>query len=136
MSGDLRYRTLRDIRLAINAAQVLLEARFRLRYMSVENISRWATLEGERSCAREQLLIAFRRAAARLGGTCLVRALALQRFLSTHGHPSELRLGVGRTERGFEAHAWLVAGEELLEGAGREAEEFTLLTSWPAGYRF
>ena len=117
------------------AILILIEARLRLRYISVEQMTHWATKEGSRSCAREQLLLAFRRAAARLDETCLVRALALQRLLSRHGHASELRLGVGRTERGFEAHAWLVSGEEILEGAGREATEFTLLATWPTGDR-
>ena len=123
--------TIREITLAAQAALVLLEARYRLRHTSVDQMRRWAITRGKQSGARADLLLAFRRAAARLGGTCLVRALALQRFLSKHGHPSELRISVGRTQERFEAHAWLVDGEEILEGDGREAAEFTLLAAWP-----
>ena len=133
MPSNLSRRTARDFRLAAYAVFILLEARLRLRYKSVEKMQSWAARTGSRSCARQQLLIAFRRASARMDETCLVRALALQRLLSVYGHASELRLGVGRTERGFEAHAWLVSGDEILEGEGRESREFTLLATWPTG---
>ena len=128
--------TVQEVALAAQAALVMLEAHYRLRRTSVDEMRRWATVETgapSRVDTRDQLLLAFRRAANRLGGTCLVRALALQRFLARRGHPSELRIGVARTARGFEAHAWLVDGEDILEGGGQEAEEFTLLAAWPSG---
>ena len=131
MQDRVNQLTMRQVLLAAHAALVLLEARYRLHHTSIDQMRRWAIATGKRSGARADLLLAFRRATARLGGTCLVRALALQRFLSRHSHPSELRIGVGRTEKGFEAHAWLVDGEEILEGDGREAGEFTLLAAWP-----
>ena len=133
MPSNLSPRTARDFRLAVYAVFILLEARLRLRYKSVEQTRRWAAKTGFRSCARQQLLIAFRRASARMDETCLVRSLALQRLLSRYDHASELRLGVGRTERGFEAHAWLVSGDEVLDGEGPESREFTLLATWPTG---
>lgn len=123
--------TFQEIHLAFRATLVLLEARYRLKHSSVEEMRRWATMNGKRSCPREHLLRAFGRVSGRLKATCLVRALALQCFLSRHGYTSELRIGVGRSEKGFEAHAWLVDGEEVLEGGGQEAEEFTLLAAWP-----
>ena len=54
---------------------------------------RWSTAPGKKACPQEQLLIAFRRATSRFGGTCLVKAIALQRLLSNYGYPSELRIG-------------------------------------------
>ena len=101
MRNKLNQFTVRDVYLAAFAALILLEARYWLRFKSIDQMRRWATTRGKKSCSREHLLVAFRRATARVGGTCLVRALALQRFLSQNGHPSELRIGVGRTERGF-----------------------------------
>lgn len=131
MIGRLRHLSAMDIRIAAKAASILLEARLRLRHTSVAAMRDWASEPCEHSLPREQLLRGFRRASNRLGGTCLVRALALQRLLSLHGHASELRIGVGRTEKGFEAHAWLVDGENILEGAGEEAASFTQLAAWP-----
>lgn len=120
-----------EIRIAAKAASILVEARLRLRLTSVAAMRDWASEVGEPSLPRNELLLGFRRAANPLGGTCLVRALALQRLLSLHGHASELRIGVGHTEAGFEAHAWLVDGDTILEGAGEEAASFTQLAAWP-----
>ena len=120
----------RDVLLAAEAAAALVQARWRLRVAPVGDLQAWATKHGRRSRDRDEVLIAFRRASRRLGGTCLMRALALQCLLSRYGHSSELRIGVGRTGKGFEAHAWLVCGDEILEGGGQEAEEFSVLASW------
>lgn len=123
----------RDLLLAIEAALTLAEARLRVRISALEDLRGWATKQGSRSRQRSEVLLAFRRASARQGGTCLARALALQCLLSRYGHASELRIGVGRTGKGFEAHAWLICNEETLEGAGQEADEFTVLASWQSG---
>lgn len=135
MRRTLNSLTVREVRLVVKAAVALLEARYRLRRTSVVQMRGWASLlcSVERGMvSREPLLRAFRLAAGRLGGTCLVRALALQYFLSRHGHASELRIGVARSEKGFEAHAWLIDGDEILEGGGQALGEFTLLASWPS----
>ena len=79
---------------------------------------------------QDQLLIAFGRAANRMPGTCLVRALALQRLLALHGHTSELRIGVAPASSGLAAHAWLIDGDRILIGGGQEAETFTVLATW------
>ena len=123
---------MRDICLFAVAAEILLEARLRLKYSSIDQMRRWSTMMGRRADGRDSLLLAFRRASKRLGGTCLVRALALQRLLSRSGHQSELRISVGRTTSGFEAHAWLVDDNDILEGEGQEATDFTLLATWPS----
>lgn len=136
MRSGLGGLTLREIRLAGHAALVLLEARYRLRHTSVEQVRRWARADEPRrakSHTRQELQLAFHRAAKRLQGTCLVKALALQRLLARSGHISELRIGVTTSGGSFEAHAWLIDGDEVLEDGGREIGEFTLLTSWPSG---
>ena len=137
MLRRLNRLTLREVRLAGKAAWALIEARYRLRHTSVEEMRCWAALSPDErisEISREPLIVAYRRAVQRLGGTCLVRALALQRFLAQHGHVSELRIGVTRSDKGFEAHAWLIDGEEVLEGGGHDAGHFTLLAAWPSGH--
>lgn len=127
----MRRVSVREVFLVANATLVLLAARCRLRFQAVDKMRRWSTAPGKKTCPQEQLLIAFRRATSRFGGTCLVKAIALQRLLSNYGYPSELRIGVGHNDRGFAAHAWLVEGERILEGAGEEAETYALIANWP-----
>jgi len=50
-------------------------------------------------------------------GTCLVQALAAQRWLARHGVASEIVLGARKTgEDGIDAHAWLKAGDRIVVG--------------------
>ena len=130
MSPVFRYDP-GEILLAARAAHAILGAHIQLRLRSIEVMRSWATQEATHNCPRDELLVAFRRASARLPGSCLVRALALQRFLADHGHCSELRIGVARSEAGLMAHAWLVEGKQILVGDGEEAATFTVLASWP-----
>ena len=121
----------RESALAARAARAIAGAHVQLRWRSIEAMRQWATTRARRDCPREDLLTAFRRAAARLPGTCLVRALALQRLLAEHGHSSELRIGVAKGAGGLVAHAWLVDGAEVLIGGGPEAATYTVLANWP-----
>lgn len=130
MSRLLRHSP-REISLAARAARAILGAHVQLRWRPVEAMRRWATTRQRRHCPRDDLLTAFHRAAARLPGTCLVRALALQRLLAEHGHLSELRIGVAKGAGGLLAHAWLVDGSEVLIGGGPEAATYTVLANWP-----
>ena len=60
------------------------------------------------------------RTAARVvpASTCLVEALAATILLGRAGHPSELRLGVGREDGApFRAHAWVDAYDHVIVGA-------------------
>ncbi len=55
---------------------------------------------------------------------CLVQAMAARRWLSSHGLPSQLRLGVGRNEHGaMSAHAWLLHENTPVTGGTFEADE-------------
>lgn len=126
----LKY-DLDEILLAARAASAIAGAHVQLRLRSIEAMRSWATPSASRTRARADLLVAFRRASERLPGTCLIRALALQRLLAEHGHASELRIGVARSESGLMAHAWLASGDEILIGDGDEARTYALLAAWP-----
>jgi len=123
------YRQVEAV-LAAQAAVALLGAVLQVRFRSIEAMNRWALPRQRGNRRVDELLLAFRRAADRLGGTCLVRALALRRFLALHGHATELRIGVASGPIGLRAHAWLLEGERILIGDGDEAATFTVLTTW------
>jgi hypothetical protein len=64
--------------------------------------------------------------------TCLTRALAAQALLAWFGHESRLEIGVAKDEQlRFEAHAWLVLGEQIVIG-GPEVDRYTSLAAWEA----
>lgn len=63
--------------------------------------------------------------------TCLVRALAAHRLLAKHGHASDLRIGVAKSdEAGLAAHAWVECGGTVL--VGRTDAEYSVLLEWSA----
>ncbi|MGH2819941.1 MAG: lasso peptide biosynthesis B2 protein [Actinomycetota bacterium] len=66
-----------------------------------------------------------RRVVRGLDGTCLERAVVLQRWHAAHGDPRALLIGVTTPSSGFRAHAWL-EGEEPGEA------EFTTLARYEA----
>jgi hypothetical protein len=53
-------------------------------------------------------------------GTCLERALVLQRWEAAHGAPAAVVIGVQGPSRGFRAHAWLDGRPDRLAGAYEE----------------
>ncbi len=61
---------------------------------------------------------------------CLIQALAAQRWLARSGIASSIRIGT-RTSRakGFEAHAWLVADEQIV--TGWDIEHFAEFAAFP-----
>jgi hypothetical protein len=64
--------------------------------------------------------------------TCLVRALAAHRLLATHGHASDLRIGVAKPDgAGLAAHAWVECDGTVL--VGRSDSEYSVLLEWSAG---
>lgn len=48
----------------------------------------------------------------RIPNTCLERALIRQRWLSAHGQPREIIIGVTAPSTGFAAHAWLEGDDD------------------------
>lgn len=122
--------SLTEITLAARAALAIAGAHLQVRLRPIAAMRRWAAPPAQRTANQDALLLAFRRAANRLPGTCLIRALALQRFLALHGCSSEMRIGVAPGSAGLLAHAWLTDGQRILIGGGEEAETFTVLTTW------
>ncbi len=65
------------------------------------------------------------------GVKCLARALTTQVLMSRRGYPSELRIGVAKSESGqLEAHAWIESQGQVLIGHLQDLSRFTLLPSW------
>ena len=66
--------------------------------------------------------------------TCLTQALAAQTLLSRAGYNPQVKIGVAKNEKKlFEAHAWLVLGDDVLIG-GTEVERYTALTVLEEGH--
>lgn len=62
----------------------------------------------------------------RLGGTCLMNALAAQALLTRYGYPVTLRIGASLKDGGFAAHAWVERnGEVLIGGPAAMVQEYT-----------
>lgn len=55
--------------------------------------------------------------------TCLTRALTAQILLAGQNYPSNIKIGVCKTEGNFEAHAWLEADDKIV--LGKSETEFT-----------
>lgn len=63
-------------------------------------------------------------AARYVGGTCLTQSLVLVWLLERRGIPAELRIGVRKGERGFEAHAWVELDGAVLNDGQDVTERF------------
>ena len=60
--------------------------------------------------------------------TCLTQALALQKLLVEAGHQSRVEIGVAKNTGKFEAHAWLVCGDQIVIG-GPNVDRYSRLTT-------
>jgi len=84
-------------------------------------------------CSPEMVRWALSAAARRLPGTrCLSWALAARGLLAQAGIPSELRIGVTKSEDRFLAHAW-VECRGLSLSWGDDERSYTPLTTAPGG---
>ena len=82
-----------------------------------------AELSPDQSALADRVAFAIPRAAARVPwrATCLVQALAAQRWLARMGVASELRLGARKSAGdGLDDHAWLKAGDHIVVGGDLE----------------
>jgi hypothetical protein len=61
--------------------------------------------------------------------TCLTQAVALQALLTRAGHEARIEIGVARAESGFEAHAWVSCGDQVVIG-GPDVTRYERLTTW------
>jgi Transglutaminase-like superfamily len=64
------------------------------------------------------------------GSTCLTQALAAQVLLAQSGYQSMVEIGVAKSAQCFEAHAWLVCGNQVVLG-GPSVDRYTSLLAWP-----
>ena len=124
IAGKLDGRTWRD---CARAVAELAIARVRLRFNSVQQIlavppvPRSPAQVTDARLARmvDGIAFAIPRMGARVPwkGTCLVQALAAQRWLSRRGIASEIVLGARKAgDSGIDAHAWLKAGDRIVVG--------------------
>jgi hypothetical protein len=66
--------------------------------------------------------------------TCLTQAMAAQTLLLRAGYNPKVKIGVAKNDKKlFEAHAWLVLGDQVLIG-GTEVERYTALTVLGEGH--
>ena len=61
--------------------------------------------------------------------TCLDRSLTLHWILNRRGVPAKLRIGVGKFQEGFQAHAWVEVCNELLGETADVPARFGILGS-------
>ncbi|HVL30522.1 MAG TPA: lasso peptide biosynthesis B2 protein [Sphingomicrobium sp.] len=124
----LRRNTAQFARLDKRAAFDLLRAVYELALARVELLAAdpeaWLAERRRRrspgeAASIDRVAFAIPRAAARVPwrATCLVQALAAQRWLARMGVSSRLKLGARKTsEQAIDAHAWLEAGGRIVVG--------------------
>lgn len=121
-----------DRLLLVRAVATLVVVRCALHLVSIERLRAWAGHLRESNRPAAPIIWSVRTAARHVpGATCLSSALALQRLLSSAGHPSQVHIGVARDASGFMAHAWLVHDGVVVIGE-EEHERYAHLTAWDA----
>jgi hypothetical protein len=96
-------------RLTISNLRAALWTLRALRVVKKElRVGRWESIElarvpGVPQTSRRAVESVLRRT----GATCLPTAILRQAWLTAHGSPRDLVIGVTPPSRGFEAHAWL-----------------------------
>jgi formate hydrogenlyase subunit 3/multisubunit Na+/H+ antiporter MnhD subunit len=63
------------------------------------------------------------------GATCLVQGLAAESLLRRAGQPATLNIGVCRSGRDLQAHAWVESGGEVLIGGAASEAQFKRLAA-------
>ncbi|QAY78472.1 lasso peptide biosynthesis B2 protein [Sphingosinicella sp. BN140058] len=132
MTGE-RERSRGDRLLAIEATFFLLLSRYGLRLFGFRRLI--FTLGAPGPCAPDPRVVAriaaaVDRGGARLGLTCLRRALAAAWMLRLRGLKPTLHYGVSRTSGAVQAHAWLEVQGLPVVGHD-QASNFALLASFP-----
>jgi hypothetical protein len=119
-----------DRRLLLKALATLIFVRFVLGVVAAGWLRAWSAHLGSGARPVERIAWAVSACARRVpGATCLVSAFALQRLLSSEGHPSELHIGVARRADRLAAHAWIVCQGSILIGES-EAGGYAPLVTW------
>jgi hypothetical protein len=125
-------------RLLLEAAVWLGVAQVALRFVPFRRIARWLEQrqQGDARPAHDvptdRIGWAVRVASRRVPwpSRCLAQALAARAMLQRRGVPTTLTLGVAKDDDGgFEAHAWLRCGAQIVTG-GDGVERFTVLATF------
>ena len=124
--------------LLIESAALLLLVRAALWLLPFEVLLRWTRRIGRHDgdTPVDAVVWAVRRSSRLIpGATCLTQALAGRVLLARAGHLSELRIGVRKSSgAGFEAHAWLEHGGQVVLGGLDDLSRYVPMRS--AGNRF
>ncbi len=63
--------------------------------------------------------------------TCLTRAVALHRLLSSHGYESVVQIGVSTADGRFDAHAWVEHDGTPLLSTSNDVARYSRFFTWP-----
>jgi hypothetical protein len=127
--GHFLAMTHRQRLLVLEAVLWLGLARLALLTVPFARVAPWLQRAPDAACPVPATVLAVRRAvtvAARnvpWSAVCLPQAMAAKAMLARRGHGSALHLGAGPAVGGsLTAHAWLVAGGEIVVGEAGVAE--------------
>jgi hypothetical protein len=125
--------------LFLNTALLVLAIRVGLLVLPCRAVRRRLVVRtDDKSAARhhsvEQIVWAVRAASRYVpGATCLTQALAAQWLLGRSGHDASVLIGVRKDDRlGFQAHAWVICGTQVVIG-GPAADHFVPILTWNEG---
>jgi transglutaminase superfamily protein len=125
----------RDKRLLLRVLVVVAAVRVALWVLPFGTLrklmSHFANPRGSRpAVAPHRLVWAVTAASRRIpSATCLTQALALHLLCRRRGWPTQLQIGVARSNGAFRAHAWVEHGGEILIGEPASPNAFTPLPS-------
>jgi hypothetical protein len=122
----------KDKALFAGALGLVAFVRLGLSFRSYNWLKRWvpATPKGEASFERASGIALAVSRASRLvpHASCLTQAFAGQLFLACQGYSSSIRIGVDNEGEKIIAHAWLLAGEQVVLGGGpRKLARYSVL---------
>jgi transglutaminase superfamily protein len=120
--GSFRQMTVRQRLLVLEAVLLLGVSRLVLLALPFGRIAPWLQRAPDSGSGDTATVLAVRQAvtvAARnvpWNAVCLPQAMAAKAMLARRGQGSALHLGTAMVEDGLAAHAWLVAGGEIVVG--------------------
>jgi len=120
--GSFRQMTVRQRLLVLEAVLLLGVSRFVLLALPFGRIAPWLQRAPDSGSGDTATVLAVRQAvtvAARnvpWNAVCLPQAMAAKAMLARRGQGSALHLGTAMADGGLNAHAWLVAGGEIVVG--------------------
>jgi hypothetical protein len=114
--------------LVLEAVLCLGLARLVLLVVPFRRVAPWLQRAPDAACREPATVRAVRQAVTVAAhnvpwsAMCLPQAMAAKAMLARRGQGSALHLGAGKADDGLMAHAWLVAGGEIVVGEAAVAE--------------